>query len=182
MAAEQVPILQFLTANAVQNAVAKLSGLEAKTKWPNDLVVGSKKLAGMLIETKVDQSTLNYVIVGVGLNVNLTLEQLPPEAASILTATKRKLDLETVLTSILEEFRDLYERRPDPLDVMECWWSHCVHQLKPVTIETIDGLVKGKCTGVHTDGSILIQTPDGNTIRVIEGTLRFEEQPLASVL
>ena len=105
----RIPLLQFWVANALRNGVEGVYGVQSEVKWPNDLVVGGKKLAGVLIETKISGPELVYAIVGIGLNVNLTAEQLPTGATSIFLVKKKRFSLEKTLSSILTVLKRHYE-------------------------------------------------------------------------
>ena len=171
--AYQVPLLQFLFANALRKGIEVAYQIQSEVKWPNDLVVDWKKLAGILIETKISGPELAYAIVGVGLNVNLSTEELPTGATSIFLASKKRFSLEKTLTSILTLLEGQYETLRDEEAVVGDWWNHCAHRMKPVTIETDNGMVHGECVGVNQDGSIIIQTETGN-VTVADGTLRLD--------
>ena len=96
-------------------------GVQSEVKWPNDLVVGWKKLAGVLIETKISGPAMVYAIVGIGLNVNLTAEQLPTGATSIFLVRKKRFSLEKTLSRILTFLERHYETLRDESAVLgEC--------------------------------------------------------------
>jgi BirA family biotin operon repressor/biotin-[acetyl-CoA-carboxylase] ligase len=110
---DRIPLLQFWVANALRKGIEEVYGVQSEVKWPNDLVVGGKKLAGVLIETKISGPELVYAIVGIGLNVNLTAEQLPTGATSILLVKKKRFSLEKTLSSILTVLERHYETLRD---------------------------------------------------------------------
>ena len=169
----QAPLLQFLFANALRTWIERLSGAQPKVKWPNDLVVNRKKLAGILTETKINNSQIVYAIIGVGLNVNLNAHELPVGATSTLMVTKKRFLLDRTLSSILTTMQEYYETLRDQESVLGDWWNHCAHRMKLVIIETGSGLVHGKCVGVNLDGSIIVETDNGK-ITVPDGTLRLD--------
>jgi BirA family biotin operon repressor/biotin-[acetyl-CoA-carboxylase] ligase len=136
-------------------------------------VVDWKKLSGILIETKISGPEVVYAIVGVGLNVNLTDEELPTGATSIFLASKKRFSLEKTLSSILTVLKGQYKTLRDEKAVVGDWWTHCAHQMKPVIIETDSGRIRGKSVGVNPDGSIIVQTETGN-VTVADGTLRLD--------
>ncbi len=147
--------------------------MQSEVKWPNDIVVDWRKLAGILIETKISGPALVYAIVGIGLNVNLTVEQLPTGATSVFLVKKKRFSLEKTLSSILTVLERHYETLRDESAVVGDWWKHCAHRMKPVIIETGKSKVRGKSVGVNMDGSIIIQTEQGN-VTVPDGTLRLD--------
>ena len=136
-------------------------------------MVDWKKLAGILIETKISGPELAYAIAGIGLNVNLTAEQLPTEATSIFIVKKKRFSLERTLSSILTILERHYGSLRDEGAVVGDWWKHCAHREKPVIIETSIGRVRGISVGVNLDGSIIVQTDQGS-VTVSDGTLRLD--------
>jgi BirA family transcriptional regulator, biotin operon repressor / biotin---[acetyl-CoA-carboxylase] ligase len=136
-------------------------------------VVDWKKLAGILIETKISGSELIYAVVGVGLNVNLTAKELPAGATSIFLARKKRFSLGKTLSSILTVLEGHFKTLSDEKAVMADWWGHCAHREKPVVIETGNSRIRGKCVGVTPDGNIIIQTAQGN-LTIPDGTLRLD--------
>ncbi len=166
-------------ANALRKGIKEVYGVQSGVKWPNDIVVDWKKLAGILIETKISGPELAYAIVGIGLNVNLTAEQLPTGATSIFLAKKKRFRLEKTLSSILTVLERHYETLRDENAVVGDWWKHCAHRMKPVIIETANRKICGKCVGVNPDGSIAIQTEQGN-VTVPDGLPCFNTRGLFS--
>jgi len=170
---DRIPLLQFWAANALRKGIEKVYGVQSEVKWPNDIVVDWKKLAGILIETKISGQELVYAIVGIGFNVNLTTEQLPTGATSIFLARKKRFSLEKTLSSILTVLEWDYETLGDESAVVGDWWKHCAHREKSVIIETSNGRVHGKSVGVNLDGSIIVQTDQGS-VTVPDGSLRLD--------
>ena len=148
-------------------------GVQSEVKWPNDLVVDGKKLAGILIETKTSGPELVYAIAGIGLNVNLTAEEMPTGATSIFLARKKRFSLEKTLSSILTVLEGHSKTLSEEKAVVADWWEHCAHRMKPVIIETGNGKIRGMCVGVNPEGSIIIQTDQGN-LTIPDGTLRLD--------
>ena len=101
IASERLPELTGVAANACAEAVAALTGLKPELKFPNDVLVGGRKLAGVLAEAREER-----VVLGIGVNVNVTAEELPQEvdrpATSLLVETGRELDRADLLAELLE--------------------------------------------------------------------------------
>jgi len=88
----EVAQLTLLSAVAVCEAVVKYTGVESMIKWPNDLLVRKKKFAGILTEISAEMDRVRFVVIGIGMNVNTPIAQLPPQATS-LKAEKGKINL-----------------------------------------------------------------------------------------
>ena len=170
---DRISLLQFWVANALRTGIQEVYGVQSEVKWPNDLVVDSQKLAGILIETKISSPKVSYAVVGIGLNVNLTDGELPTGATSISMVRKKRFSLEKTLSSILTIMEGHYGNLTDEKAVVAEWWEHCAHRMKPVIIETGNGKVRGRCIGVSPDGNSFIQTDHG-TVTVPDGTLRLD--------
>jgi BirA family biotin operon repressor/biotin-[acetyl-CoA-carboxylase] ligase len=108
IASERLPELTGVAAHACADAVGALTGLEPELKFPNDVLVGDRKLAGVLAEAREER-----VVLGIGVNVNVTAEELPQEvdraATSILVETGRELDRAELLADLLERLERRYD-------------------------------------------------------------------------
>jgi biotin-(acetyl-CoA carboxylase) ligase len=113
------------------------------------------------------------VVIGIGLNINLSQDKLPPEAASLQAQTGIRYDQNHIMNAILDQsklrYRDLNE--PEPTRILEEWWRHCAHRLGRVQVTIGGETVAGVTTAVGVDGSLLIRTDDDRVERVNEGSL-----------
>jgi BirA family biotin operon repressor/biotin-[acetyl-CoA-carboxylase] ligase len=106
VAVNQAPLLTQIACHSVQSVLKKECAIEAMIKRPNDLLVRSKKICGILTESSTTASgQLQYVVVGIGLNVNSATDDLIDIATSIFLETKKEWDRRTLLDRILETFK-----------------------------------------------------------------------------
>ncbi|MDW8060777.1 MAG: biotin--[acetyl-CoA-carboxylase] ligase [Thermomicrobium sp.] len=118
-AAVQDERLSVRVAEHVAHAIARTCGLEPAIKEPNDLLVGGRKLVGILLQSRVRGEVLDYLLIGIGINVNIPADRLPlPTATSLLVELGRPVDREALLAAVLDElgrdaqlFPDQRERR-----------------------------------------------------------------------
>jgi BirA family transcriptional regulator, biotin operon repressor / biotin---[acetyl-CoA-carboxylase] ligase len=105
---ERLPELTGVAANACAEAIAALTGLEPELKFPNDVLIGGRKVAGVLAEAREGR-----VVLGIGVNVNLAADSLPQEvdrpATSLLVETNRELDRAELLVELLERLEGRYD-------------------------------------------------------------------------
>jgi BirA family biotin operon repressor/biotin-[acetyl-CoA-carboxylase] ligase len=105
---ERLPELTGVAARACADAIAALTGLEPALKFPNDVLVGGRKVAGILAEARDGR-----VVLGVGINVNLPVDELPEDvdrpATSLLVETGRELDRAELLAELLEQLERRYD-------------------------------------------------------------------------
>jgi BirA family transcriptional regulator, biotin operon repressor / biotin---[acetyl-CoA-carboxylase] ligase len=170
--APKLPLLQFLGAVTTRQALEEETGLSAKLKWPNDLVLGHDKLGGILIESKTLGNTISFAILGIGLNINQLKARLPPGAVSLRLVSGRQQDLRLILRAILEQIRSSYDDF-NSSKIMEEWWRNCVHRPSRIQVTLPDDTVTGISRGVDKDGSLVIETDDGRIRKVNEGSLRI---------
>ncbi len=172
MPASGISTLQFLAANATRQAVEATTGLKAGLKWPNDLVLETGKLGGILVEAKTLGDMVSFVIVGIGLNVNQRRERLPSGATSLRVVSGSEYNLRELLGSILEEIRSRYEDLNEPERIMREWWHNCVHRQRRVQVELPRGTITGITKALDLQGNLLLETINDKVERVSQGSLR----------
>lgn len=102
----QAPMLTQIACRSVAEVLKNTCAISPEFKRPNDLLVGGKKICGILTEALSSPSRLNAVVVGVGLNVNSSAEDLLPTATSIALETKKNWDRETLFSKILNQIKN----------------------------------------------------------------------------
>lgn len=168
--------LTMLSALAAADAVEATADLPVSLKWPNDLVVVGgeswRKLGGLLAETGLSGDRLEFVIVGVGINVNVPPEVLPdlaPDATSILAETDRMTDREVLLGRFLEGVKARYERWQAGERPWAEWAARLATLGQSVRVVTAEGERHGTAEAVDEDGALLLRTPDGSLHRIRAG-------------
>lgn len=173
----QLPRLNMAACLAVARSIEKATGLKPAIKWPNDVLIEGKKVSGILIESDVGGETVNYVIVGLALNVNLDPSSIP-EIAETATSLKQVLGHEVsrldMLEALLTEFEELYSTmcRGEPIDKE---WRRRLETLgKEVTVTCGQDVREGHAESVDEDGNLLLRLHDGRLVTIAAGdvTLR----------
>ena len=112
---ERLRSLSIVAPLAVALAIEDSTGLTPRIKWPNDVLMNGRKLSGILVESEIAGESVEYALIGIGINVNFDIEQ-SPEIAQIATSVKRELGNETcredLLAVFLNHFEALYEDAP----------------------------------------------------------------------
>lgn len=165
--------MQFLAAVATRKALEDETGLNVKLKWPNDLVLGTAKLGGILIESKTLRDSVSFAILGIGLNINQSKAQLPPGAVSLWLVSRRQHDLRTLLRAILDQIRSSFDDLDHPSRIMKEWWRNCIHRPLRIQLTRTGDTITGISRGIDEDGSLLIETDDRRIRRVNDGSLRI---------
>ncbi len=166
--------LTMLTAVAAAGAVEKVSGIAPEIKWPNDLLVDGKKLAGILSEAATIEDRLEYAVVGLGLNVNFDPARHPEIAAtatSLSTLSGGEVSRVQLLQALLAEIEARYETLvPGMVDVLWQEWQHRLGTLGRQVVVTEGGRSEyGLAEAVAPDGSLLLRRADGSLLTVAVG-------------
>jgi BirA family biotin operon repressor/biotin-[acetyl-CoA-carboxylase] ligase len=168
--------LSLATGLAAQAAIRLVSGLVIDLRWPNDLMVGGKKLGGILVETAVEpDTTLRYAVIGIGINLNRL--SFPPELSSIATSLRvasghiqsRQALLIGVLRALDLELTQLEAQEPDLLQrfMAASTWV----QGKRVHVPEQGGYT-GTTAGLDARGYLLVDAEDGTRRTVLSGGVR----------
>ena len=171
-------ILSLVTLAAgvgVRDAIGAVAGLTTELKWPNDVMVGGRKLAGILAEGSSLGTSDQVIVVGVG--INLLRSSHPPEIASRATSIEQEIGhsidrtalLEAVLAGITARYSDLCAGDGD--GILRAWRA-VSPSADGALVEIVNGATQGVTAGVDRDGALLVKTASG-TERVIAGELRW---------
>src|SRR2546425_1245432 len=168
------PLFTLGTAVAMHNAAERYTGLDIDIKWPNDLLIGGKKICGILSEIQAEVDLLQNMIIGVGVNVNH--EALPPDitdrATSLRIASGRIQSRVEILLEFFEEFENIYMdfERKGPRSIIDQWTRHSSFATGR-RIEIHDGVRKiaGVTRGLNPLGALRIEQKGGQLEEVYSG-------------
>jgi BirA family biotin operon repressor/biotin-[acetyl-CoA-carboxylase] ligase len=170
----QAPVFTLAAAVAVTRA-AREAGVDARIKWPNDVVVGDgaspepragsdgeavkeRKLSGILTEVEGEADRVDWLVLGVGINVNVDAESLPEGVdATSVQEQVGAIDRRVFTQRLLEEFDAL---RGDLDSVLPAWREHATTIGKDVRVETPNGTVEGEAVDVEFPGALVVDTGD----------------------
>jgi BirA family biotin operon repressor/biotin-[acetyl-CoA-carboxylase] ligase len=173
----------MVCAVAAAEAVEATAGLEVGIKWPNDLVVQGRKLGGVLTELGArDANTLDYVVVGLGLNVNLDpaalLEAITP-ATSLAAELGRPISRLDLLLAWLIRVEAHYGRLRVGVSPREAWRRRLATLGQPVQVGSAEEVVAGVAEDVDEDGALLVRTAGGALRRMLAGDVTLRGHRLA---
>ena len=170
--------LAYVTPLAIAEAieeVAKAKGgrLHADLKWPNDVQLRGKKVAGVLIEFTENQDGESTALIGAGINVNFDPDEFP-EISDIATSMADELGFEVpreeVLATFANHFESLWEEtKTGSHRPFEAWKSRLITLGSAVTATRVEGAITGTAVDVNDDGELVIETLDGNRVTVEAG-------------
>jgi BirA family biotin operon repressor/biotin-[acetyl-CoA-carboxylase] ligase len=162
-----LPQLALVAGVAVADALEELTGLSVQIKWPNDVMLRRTKVAGILAEARE-----SAVVVGIGVNVNQTREQLPNRGGSLRTATGLEWDRDAVLDAVLGTLGTRYEQwRVGGLDaVYDGLGSRDFLRGRSVTVDDTSGTAEL----IDRDGRLRIAVGHGESVTVESGEVTYE--------
>lgn len=175
----EAPQLTFLSAVAVARAIEGTTALKPEIKWPNDVLINGRKVAGLLNEMSAETDGINFVILGIGVNLNMTAAQFPADvrtpATSLLLEHGRPVNRVQFAAAMLGELDRLYSDflRQGFGPVRDEWQQRCNAKGREVVVsEAGVDTVRGTFHGIDGDGALLLRFPDGMVERILSGDVR----------
>lgn len=175
VAADRAPMLTLIMAYALAKAIRELTGeATAQIKWPNDIVIGGKKVAGILTEMGFREDKSYYVVIGVGVNLGKQEfgEELSDKATDIETQYGYGLDKETVLKKVLGLFEKeckIFEKQQDLSFLLDRYNGMLINKGKRVRVLDPKGEYEGEAQGINVGGELLVRKDDGSIALVYAG-------------
>ena len=197
IAPSQVMPLSLLTGLCVCKALKEMTGLPFQVKWPNDVVISGKKVAGMLIEMSTIGEMVQFLVIGIGINVNNTV--FPDDLASVATSVfleqgGRGLSRQELVCKVLRHFEQGYGRwmkeadeevetkaadeeveadgsagHPRTVSMVDEYKSRCVNLGKQVSVHQRESVYTGIAKDITPAGELVILLPDGKERIVVSG-------------
>lgn len=170
----KAPQLTLLMALAVAEGIRKVTGLATQIKWPNDIVVHGRKVCGILTEMSAEIDYINYVVIGVGINVNQ--ETFPQEIQDRAVSLKMELGTNVkrseLIAATMESFENYYEifqETEDLSGVRMCYNSLLVNINKEVKVLEPGHEYEAYALGINNTGELIVRLPDGQEREVYAG-------------
>jgi len=152
----QINLYSLIAGLAITDCLIEYN-IHAKLKWPNDILINSKKVGGILCKSKISGGVIKSIVIGIGLNVNEKITELPEElhnqATSLFIDSGKELQLEALLANIINKL----ENRIQNIDkTLTDWKKHCSHLNQEVTFHTGNKIVNGIFKGLSLAGQAII--------------------------
>ncbi|SFS80799.1 biotin--[acetyl-CoA-carboxylase] ligase [Paenibacillus sp. BC26] len=167
------PQLTLLTAVALCRALRAIAApLDIGIKWPNDLLIGGKKISGILLESTAEEERLRYVIAGIGISVNLTADDFPQELLDIATSLQielgKPLDRADIIAGFFEQFEQLYTiyQKDGFGPIRMLWEALSVTLNKPTRLILSSGETMATPVGLNEQGALLVRKSDGTIVPI----------------
>lgn len=166
-----IPLLTFMSAISCASAIIKTTPINVSLKWPNDLVVNGKKLGGILIETRSEKNKINYATVGIGINVNFSIDEMPEDIKDTATSIKEETGIDYPRTQIVAEVLKDLDRwyhiflNKGYDDIKREWLRLSSTIGKFIRVKSGNNIYEGYAAGIDDDGMLLLD--DGKSLEKI---------------
>lgn len=174
----KIGLITLATGVAIAKTIRSM-GVDAKIKWPNDVIVKGNKISGVLTEVNATFNQIEYIIVGIGIDSNLKLEDFSIDIRDGTTTlneeAQSKIDENEIIAIFLNEFERIYDiyLNGDIEDILSEWRALSDTIGKYVNITQTGGkMTQGYVVGINNEGSLIIERQDGTLEKIISGELR----------
>ncbi len=165
------PMLTLLSAVSICEAVKKVVGLDAQIKWPNDVFICNKKISGILTEMNAEVDKVNFVVIGIGLNVNNDKKSLIAQATSLKEQAGQSVSRILLLQELLRRIENNYSLLEDKgaQAIIDKWRSFSLTLGRRVKVYCQDKHIEGAAVDIDQDGALLIRKDSGLMQKVFSG-------------
>jgi len=164
-------LIPILSAVALSKSIKTVLGIKTEVKWPNDITMNGKKVAGMLVDASFQANNIDYLILGIGINFDIDAKKLEKRLSKTpnfygVNSLRRKDD-KTPPKVLLKEFLLQFEKNLSQLDngkkskIVKEWTKRAVGIGKRITINTSNGKISGISQGIDNDGALKVKTSKG---------------------
>ena len=174
-----VTLFPMAAALALSKAIQETLGLKTELKWPNDLMLEGKKVAGMLVDASLESNKIKSLILGTGINFDVDSRHLEKQlkntpnfygAATLVKKGSRQANPKILVQAFFRELEETYCQLNDMRvrDIISEWTKESSTIGKKVSIDTAEGSIKGKAIRIDDDGALVVSTDNGH-VRVVAG-------------
>jgi BirA family biotin operon repressor/biotin-[acetyl-CoA-carboxylase] ligase len=177
----QASLITLMAAVATADAIQKFSGLLPLIKWPNDILLHDRKVAGLLNEIHSEMDRIHFVILGIGVNLNMSEKMFSKEIRSVATSLKiemgqtisRKAFLQSLLQE-LEKWYTIFIKEGNAI-ILKAWRDRAHIKGRRVKVTSFGEKLVGMAVDVDSDGALILETEDGKRERVVAGDIEYKK-------
>ena len=177
-----ITLFPIASALALSNAIEKTLDIKSELKWPNDITVSGKKVAGMLVDASLESNKIENMVLGVGINFNVDVKQIEkmlkdtPNFYGVASLVEQNKTIKPVL--LVQTFLNELEKicillnSKDTKKIIKDWTIKSSTIGQDVELNTKEGKIKGRAIKIDVDGALVISENKKN-VRVIEGDITY---------
>ena len=162
------PRINLMASVAVAKAIRTFCGLKAVLKWPNDVLIEEKKVCGILAEMEAEVDAVNFVNLGVGINVNASISQYEKRATSLKDELRREVSRKAFFSAVLKEIEE-QQTLLTGNGLLEEWRSFSATLNREVRIVAPGEEIIGRAIDIDTSGALIVRGEDGSLRSAIAG-------------
>jgi BirA family biotin operon repressor/biotin-[acetyl-CoA-carboxylase] ligase len=182
----QASLITLMAAVATADAIRKFSGLLPLIKWPNDILLGDRKVAGLLNEIHSEMDRIHFVILGMGVNLNGEEKTFPKEIRAKATSLKiemgQTVSRKAFLQSLLQELEKWYRIfiKEGSAVILKAWRDRAHIKGRRVKVTSFGETWVGTAIDVDSDGALILETANGKRRRVVAGDVQYKRWKMGS--
>lgn len=171
---QEAPKCTLLAAVAVTKAIYDVTGVKVGIKWPNDILYNGKKLVGILTEMSAEMERINYIVLGIGIDVNISVEETPEDIRNIMTSlsqiTGKKVSRLELLNKLLYHLEQLYimAQKQSFAPILDEWRKYSITLNQEIKVISGNDVTYGEAVDIDDDGALLVKI-NGQIKRVLAG-------------
>ena len=174
----RIPLISLMAAVACAEAIEEVTTIMPAIKWPNDLLIKRKKLGGILTEADMEMDVINFVIVGIGINVNMPNNSLPSSIDDTATSLKMELGREISRVALIQKLLSKVEvwykwfEENKEMDLRRRWEELSQVRGRKGEVSFMGKVIRGEALGIDEDGALLVQEAKEGVKRIVAGDIR----------
>ena len=169
--------ITLMTAVVVVRAIKMCTQIDPQIKWPNDILINEKKVCGILTEMSAELDIINWIVVGIGINVNIDHREFPEDiqenTISLKEVSGKEILRVKMVQIFLQEFEKYYEslKRKEFSSILKEWklYSHTLG--RKIRVDMGERIVTGEAVNINEEGALILKKEDGELVEIISGTI-----------
>jgi BirA family transcriptional regulator, biotin operon repressor / biotin---[acetyl-CoA-carboxylase] ligase len=177
---QQASLITLMAAVATADAIRKFTGLVPLIKWPNDILLRDRKVAGLLNEIHSEMDRIHFIILGIGVNLNVDGKMFPKEVRTLATSLKKEMgqtiSRKVFLRLLLQELEGWYTifLEEGAASMLKAWRDRAQIKGRRVKVHSFGKTLVGVAVDVDSDGALILETADGERKRIVAGDVEYK--------
>ncbi len=169
--------ITLMTAVAAVKAIKIYTQIRPQIKWPNDILINEKKVCGILTEMSAELDIINWVVVAIGINVNIDHRKFPEDiqenTISLKETSVKEISRVKLAQTFLQEFEKYYEslKRKEFPSILREWKLYSHNLGKKIRVDTGERIITGEAMDINESGALILKKEDGELAEIISGTI-----------
>ena len=179
---QQASLITLMAAVATADAIRKFTGLVPLIKWPNDILLRDRKVAGLLNEIHSEMDRIHFIILGIGVNLNVDGKMFPKEVRALATSLKKEMgqtiSRKVFLRLLLQELEGWYTifLQEGAASMLKAWRDRAQIKGRRVKVHSFGETLVGIAVDVDSDGALILEMAGGERKRVVAGDIEYKEK------